>query len=214
MPVELENTSSSRARILAAGKSLFARNGYEHTSTAAIAREALTSESQLVRYFGGKAGLLEGIFNASWKPLNAKMQPLLAGSRNAREAMVVVLSTIIGAFGEDSDLACISLFEGRRLRGSGPEVLLSTGFLEFSELLRGLVRRGQKDGSFGSDLSAAAIAAALIGAAEGMIRERLIAERTGTANPFPEREIRRVYAAMLAGLAPSVRVGAASPKHP
>ena len=53
---------NSRARLLAAGKSLFARLGYEFTSTATIARDAGTSESQLIRYFGSKAGLLETIF--------------------------------------------------------------------------------------------------------------------------------------------------------
>jgi hypothetical protein len=34
-------------RLLLAAKELFARNGYEQTSTAAIARRAGTSESQL-----------------------------------------------------------------------------------------------------------------------------------------------------------------------
>ena len=56
-----DNTQTSRSRLLNAGKSLFARNGYEQTSTAAIAREAGSSESQLIRYFGGKAGLLEDL---------------------------------------------------------------------------------------------------------------------------------------------------------
>ncbi len=207
MPVDLDNTASSRSRILAAGKSLFARHGYEHASTAAIAREALTSESQLVRYFGGKAGLLEAVFDTSWKPLNERIQALVLEAATARDAMVGVLSAIIGVFGADPELAYIFLFESRRLRGNGSEVLLSKGFLEFSELLRGLIRRGQREGCFGGELSDAAVTAALIGAAEGMTRERLIAERAGLPNPFPDREIRRVYSSMLAGLAPAPREG-------
>ena len=55
---------------MTAGKMLFSRNGYEQTSTSAIAREAGTSESQLVRYFGGKSGLLEAIFNETWSNLS------------------------------------------------------------------------------------------------------------------------------------------------
>ena len=42
--------------------------------TASIAREAGSSESQLIRYFGGKAGLLEAIFNESWTALNAVVE--------------------------------------------------------------------------------------------------------------------------------------------
>ena len=50
MPIDPDSTHTSRSRLLAAGKTLFARHGYEQASTAAIAREAGTSESQLVRY--------------------------------------------------------------------------------------------------------------------------------------------------------------------
>ena len=42
---------SSHDRILMSAKHLFARNGYENTSTVAIAREAGTSESQLYETF-------------------------------------------------------------------------------------------------------------------------------------------------------------------
>lgn len=203
--IDLDSTASSRERILAAGKRLFARHGYEHASTAAIAREALTSESQLVRYFGGKAGLLEAVFDASWQPLNEKIRAMLARSPTAREAMAGLLTKIIEAFGEDTEMAYIFLFEGRRVRENGSAVAVSKGFLEFSDLLLGVIRRGQQDGSFGSDLREEAVAAALIGAAEGMIRERLIAERAGHPNPIPEADIRSVFSSMLTGLAPSSR---------
>ena len=54
-------TISSHDRILLAGKHLFAQNGFENTSTVAIAREAGTSESQLMKHFGSKQGLLIAI---------------------------------------------------------------------------------------------------------------------------------------------------------
>src|SRR5688572_7518797 len=51
--------ASSHDRILAAAKHLFATRGYESSSTVAIARAAGTSESQLMKHFGSKEGLLE-----------------------------------------------------------------------------------------------------------------------------------------------------------
>ena len=45
---------SSHDRILAAAKRLFASQGYEATSTMAIARLAGTSESQMMKHFGSK----------------------------------------------------------------------------------------------------------------------------------------------------------------
>ena len=57
---------SSHDRILRAAKLLFAENGYENTSTVAIARSAGTSESQLMKHFGSKQGLLIAILDLGW----------------------------------------------------------------------------------------------------------------------------------------------------
>lgn len=200
LPVEPESTQTSRSRLIAAGKELFARLGYEQTSTAAIAREAGTSESQLVRYFDGKAGLLEAIFNESWRPLNDEVQKRIANAPHAREAVLGVLSAVTKAFGYDPDLAFLFLFEGRRVRGTTHEIVLSKGYLQFTELVRALIRRGQQDGSFPREFSDAAVASAVMGAAEGMIRDRLIAQRFGRPRPFSEPEIPHIFAAMLEGL--------------
>src|SRR5918994_117186 len=66
-------SSSSRDRLLQAAKRLFAAQGYEQTATSAIARAAGTSESQLLRYFGGKVGLLHALFEAAWEDLNRRV---------------------------------------------------------------------------------------------------------------------------------------------
>lgn len=194
---DLDQTMTSRNRMLTAGKSLFAQHGYEQTSTASIAREAATSESQLVRYFGGKAGLLEAIFNESWVPLNAQFASLAAPDRNAKTAVHSVLSTVIEGFGRDHDLAFLFLFEGRRVRSNRPDILLSKGFTQFYEFLCHLLQRGQGDGTIRKDLNVTALASALMGASEGMIRDRLVAERSGKPNPFTDAEIKLVFDTLL-----------------
>jgi AcrR family transcriptional regulator len=199
---ESDSPPSSRQRLLDAGKSLFARSGFEHTSTAAIAREAATSESQLVRYFRGKAGLLEAIFNESWVTLNQAVQHVVVEATDAREALLGILATISAAFIRDHDLAQLLLFEGRRIRGAANEVVLSKGFIEFDNLLCSLIRRGKKDGTFHSGISDQAIASALLGATESMIRDRLIAARSGKEDPFTDRDVRAIFSGMLTGLGP------------
>src|SRR5215210_5259925 len=96
-----DSTQTSRGRLLAAGKTLFSRNGYEQTSTAAIAREAGSSESQLIRYFNGKAGLLEAVFNDSWGSLTELIQQQVAEAEHGRDAILRILSLMIEAFGRD-----------------------------------------------------------------------------------------------------------------
>ena len=57
---------SSRDRLLHAGRELFTAVGFQEASTASIARQAGTSESQLVKHFTNKNGLLEAIFEDWW----------------------------------------------------------------------------------------------------------------------------------------------------
>ncbi len=195
-------TPSSRERLLAAAKRLMAESGYERISTAAIARAAGTSESQLMRYFGSKAGLLEAIFNESWGPMNTRIGPLVAAAPGAREAMITILSTMIGVFERDPNLAKLLLFEGRRVRGDSAEILITQGFRDFGTLVSRLIQRGQREGGFSRALRPQAIASALLGAAEGMLRDRLVATQQRQPSPFPEAHMRAVFGALVSGLGP------------
>jgi AcrR family transcriptional regulator len=198
--VETESSaSSSRNRLLAAGKHLFGQSGYEQTSTAAIARAAGTSESQLVRYFGGKSGLLDAIFNEAWAALNEDIDRHVGQAVHGREAVLRVLTAVMQALGRDHDIAFLFLFEGRRVRGN--VLALSKGFLQFYETIRQLVARGQKDGSFRADLSVEVLVSALVGCAEGMMRDRMIRKRAGLPGDFDDTQIERAFESVVNGLA-------------
>jgi AcrR family transcriptional regulator len=200
MAIDTETTHTSRSRLLEAGKTLFAQNGYEQTPTAAIAREAGTSESQLMRYYGGKAGLLSAIFNQSWGTLNQLMQGRIAAAADANEALAAILDTMVEGLTADPDAAFLFLFEGHRVR-SGSEIELSQGFTDFRELMRVVVSRGRRDGTLGDRHNDEALAIALIGAVEALLRERLIARRGGQPDPFNDEELKAVFLALLSGLA-------------
>jgi AcrR family transcriptional regulator len=198
--IDPDNTQTSRRRLLAAAKGLFARLGFENTSTAAISREAGTSESQLVRYFHTKSGLLEAIFNESWQTLTEGVREVVVGAGDAREALAGLLHRVTEVFGQDPELAYLLLFEGRRVRADSSEILLSKGFVEFENLIRLLIHRGKKDGTFRAELNDEAIASTILGATEGMIRDRLMAQRAGKESPFSDEDIRTIFFALLSGL--------------
>jgi len=197
--VNTDDTQTSRGRLLTAGKMLFSKHGYEGTSTATIAREAGTSESQLVRYFGGKSGLLDAIFNESWSGLNEVVKRTIEDSAHGREAILGVFALMMGAFAQDPEVAALFMFEGRRMRGT--EVALSKGFQQFVDLVCRLIQRGQSDGSFRTDVNDVILASAMMGATEGMIRDQLMARRSGKDLPFDDASVRRVFEAMVNGLA-------------
>src|SRR4051812_43568068 len=87
--------ASSHDRILAAAKRLFAKDGYEATSTMAIARLAGTSESQMMKHFGSKEGLLEAILDDGWKSMNpplAEIAEMPAGVKKLLSMLEIVLN--------------------------------------------------------------------------------------------------------------------------
>src|SRR5437588_12196978 len=99
-PPAKPSVPSSHDRILAAAKRLFAQRGYEKASTVAIARLAGTSESQLMKHFGSKEGLLEAIFDASWERLSTQFAALQK-MKSPREKLYSLLETLLNALEGD-----------------------------------------------------------------------------------------------------------------
>jgi AcrR family transcriptional regulator len=200
---DADSTQTSRSRLLNAGKTLFARNGYEQTSTAAIARSSGSSESQLIRYFGGKAGLLEAIFNEAWSGLTEVASQQIDQAQHGRDVMLRLLGLMIQAFSRDHDIAFLFLFEGRRMRGGSHEVVLSDGFRKFMQIVDAAIQRGREDGSFRKDVEPKVLCSAMLGCAEGMIRDRILAERNNEPNAFSDDDIKKTFAAIVNSLAPA-----------
>jgi AcrR family transcriptional regulator len=184
-----------------AGKRLFAAHGYEQTATSAIASEARTSESQLMRYFGGKVGLLQALFDAAWVDINGRVKRAFDVNRTARDTILDVFQTMSAVLARDPDLATLFLFEARRLRGGKPRIHVSEGFGAFVDMIRGVVKKAQAAREIDRSLDTGAVTSALVGAAEAMFRDRLITKAAG-GRPFAEREMRRTLDAMLSGFAP------------
>jgi len=126
---------STHQRILQAAKKLFASRGYEHTSTSAIARQAGTSESQLMKHFGSKAGLLEAIFNEGWLQIKEEARVASQDLPTPTDKLSAIAGCVLRHLESDTDLKLLMLLEGRRIRREGPIVALTEGFIGFVGLL-------------------------------------------------------------------------------
>ena len=86
------------------------------------------------------------------------------------------------------------------MRGEKAEILITQGFRDFARLVLSLIERGQKDGTFRSELKPRAITSALLGACEGMLRDRLVATQQNQPSPFADAQVRAVFGALVSGL--------------
>ncbi len=188
---------SSRDRILRAGRDLFSEDGYENTTTSAIARRAGTSESQLIKHFGSKEGLLEGIFDRAWQRMAQGVEHVQAAQRPPVETLRALIELMIAALESDKQLRTLMLLEGRRIRKHGNRVIMTRGFQQVLAILDGLLEELQAAGTLRPGLHPQAVRSALIGAFEGLLRDQLLAERVGFPARYDGAELRAVFRAVL-----------------
>src|SRR5215470_650619 len=105
------SVGSSRDRILESAKSLFAKHGYESTPTAAICRQAGTSESQLLKHFESKQGLLEAIFESAWRQINPAIRLATESISTPRERFKMLIEMVLNFLGKDQELLMLFLLE-------------------------------------------------------------------------------------------------------
>ncbi len=166
-PGEPKAAASSRERILIAAKQLFASRGYENTSTVAIARMAGTSESQLMKHFGSKEGLLEAIFDHGWHNLASRVGEI--NSLNSpRQKLRTLLDLMLAGMERDPELKQLLLLEGRRIRKEGQMVMITEGFLRFIGVLDDILAQMRAAHQLRPELNRDALRSALMGMFEGL----------------------------------------------
>jgi AcrR family transcriptional regulator len=187
----LTPTLSSRNRLLNAGKELFARNGFENTSTVTIAREAGTSESQLMKHFGSKQGLLTSIFERGWESIADRVR--VAAHNDAPPVRLFgVLEAVAIELENDPDLKDLMMLEARRIRKDNHEVLVSRGFQHFASTVGEILNDMRRQGQLRPDLNLDAVRAAVVGMMEGLIRDRVVAKRSEFRANYGFEDVKKV----------------------
>src|SRR5271165_1244550 len=184
---------NTHRRILRVAKELFANRGYEHTSTSAIARTAGTSESQLMKHFGSKSGLLEAIFTEGWTAITARARTEIETVNEPVAKLQAIAASIVGHLERDPEMKVLYLLEGRRIRREGQMVALTDGFMVFVRLLDSILDDCKSRGLLDASIPPHAVRSALMGLLEGMLRDRFLAERLGFPAHFSLDKILEVH---------------------
>jgi AcrR family transcriptional regulator len=195
-------TGTSHDRILQAAKQLFASRGYEKTSTVGIARLAGTSESQLMKHFGSKEGLLEAVFDDGWTTLAAHVKELEAAT-SPRDKLRMLLDIMLAGMERDPDLKLLVLLEGRRIRKEGQMVLITQGFLQFVGVLDGILEQMRAANQLRPDINIDAARSALMGMFEGLLRDQMLADKSGFPSRYTAADLRQIFNVILPALAPA-----------
>lgn len=190
-------SGSSHDRLREAAKSLFADRGYEASSTAAICRLARTSQSQLVKHFTTKQGLLEAIFEYAWGQINPAVQLAIEKIASPTAKLRITMDMVLSFLEKDVELRTLFLLEGRRIRGDGHMVVLVPGFLEFVKTLDGILEEMAGHGELLQHIHPQALRSAMMGAVEGLLRDQMLARRSRFPAAYSIDEVRAVFSTFL-----------------
>lgn len=199
MNIPITALLSSRDRIQLAAKDLFAKNGYENTSTVAIARQAGTSESQLMKHFGSKQGLLFAILEQGWSVVLHRAYALSSVPVRSPRILVDVLKSYIAELEHDSEMKALLVLESRRAHRDKTGASLGGGRQQFGSLLENILKELKNQGILRPDLELPSTRAALVGIVEGLMFEEVVNGRNGRQHDSPDED-HKVLEAFVSGL--------------
>ncbi len=189
--------TSSHDRVRTAAKDLFAERGYEDSSTAEICRLAGTSQSQLVKHFNSKLGLLEAVFENAWEQINPAIRLAVQKIPSPTDKLRIVVDMVLTFLERDRALRTLFLLEGRRIRGDGHMVVLTPGFVEFIHFLDGILEEMAARGELSPDVHIQALRSGFMGAIEGMLRDQDLARTSHFPAAYSEADSRVIFSIFL-----------------
>jgi AcrR family transcriptional regulator len=190
--------TSSHDRLREAAKDLFAERGFEDTTTAAICRLAGTSQSQLIKHFNNKLGLLEAVFEFAWEQINPAIRLAAERMPSPTDKLKILVDMMLTFLERDRALRTLFLLEGRRIRGDGHMVVLTPGFLEFIKFLDSILKEMGTRGELLPHIHIQALRSGFMGAIEGLLRDQHLARTTRFPATFSEADSRVIFSTFLA----------------
>ncbi|MDD5543321.1 MAG: TetR/AcrR family transcriptional regulator [Acidobacteriia bacterium] len=147
-PTTRLTSTDRRQQILDQATKLFARRGYEGTTTRQIARQAGINEALIFRHFGDKDGLYWAIIEQKCQmgARRAKLMQTLDSRSDDRTILATLAETVLRRNFEDSSLARLLLFsalENHRLSRRFFRVYVAQNYDSIAAYIRRRVRQGK-----------------------------------------------------------------------
>lgn len=137
--------AATRADLLAAGRKLFARRGFDGASVRAITRAAGTNLGAVTYHFGTKRALYSAVLEQGLRPIAERVQEAARSEGSGLDRMLRVVEAYFDHFQENPDLPHLLLQEVAA--GKKPPAIVVEIVRGVKETIAGLHQEGVADGS-------------------------------------------------------------------
>lgn len=175
--------ADKRDRILKAAIKVFAKNGFYATRVSEIAKAAGVADGTIYLYFKNKDDVLITIFENGIQQLLAILRDVVASDEPFDARITRVIELQLGLLEEQRDLAeviTVNLRQSSTLLKQYAAPL----FMEYIEVIAGVIRDGQDSGAFRKEINARVAARSLFGALDAI----LLTWALGEADPASLRK--------------------------
>jgi AcrR family transcriptional regulator len=151
-----------QVRIRDAAVRLFAERGFDATSVQEIVDAAAVTKGAMYHYFRSKDDLLYEIYHAVIGEQLAHLDRILAAGRPRPQTLRAIIVDLVETTAARLAEASVFAREMHRL-AQEPMAALRAERRRYHEAVRGLVARGQEDGTFASNASAETVTLVVFG---------------------------------------------------
>lgn len=178
-----KGSADKRDRILRAAIKVFAKKGFYATRVSEIAKAAGVADGTIYLYFKNKDDVLITIFEDGIQRLLAILREVAASDEPFDVRITRIIELQLGLLEEQRDLAEV-ITVNLRQSSSLLKQYATPLFMEYIDVIAGLIREGQKEGAFRKDINPRVVARALFGALDAI----LLTWALGEADPASLRK--------------------------
>lgn len=171
-----------RERILKAAIEVFAKNGFYATRVSEIAKAAGVADGTIYLYFKNKNDVLITIFEEGIRRLLAILRDVADSEEPFERQVSRIIELQLGLLEDQRELAEV-ITVNLRQSSSLLKQYAAPLFMEYIDVIAGVVREGQRQGAFREDLNPRVVARSLFGALDAI----LLTWALGDADPVSLR---------------------------
>lgn len=166
-PSRSERTADKRERILKAAIKVFARKGFYAARVSEIAKAAGVADGTIYLYFRNKDDVLTSVFESRITRLVEVLREIVGAGGTFEERFTRIVELQLGVLEGRRDLAevvTVNLRQSSKLL----KQFAAPFFVQYLEVMAGLIAEAQREGAVRSDISPRLVARSLWGALDGI----------------------------------------------
>src|SRR3989304_4057244 len=187
------NGGGKRGRVLRAPLKIFSRNGFFNSKVSEIARASGVADGTIYLYFKNKDDLLISLFEEKMGEVVADVRARVAEGRDALSRLKIFIRNHMDLLVREAGLIEVIQVELRQSNKFMKEYV-PVKFLEYLDIISGILEEGKGDGTFRVDLNVKTARRAIFGALDEISLAHVLSKKKRYLPAETAAEIYRIFA--------------------